>query len=87
MRSSGRVKLQLVDLDTDAGPDLRVYLVSGGYDGGDVEEHVDVGQLKGNQGTQQYEVPAGVDTSRYSTVLIWCRAFSVAFGAADLTST
>lgn len=87
VRSSGRVKLQLVDLDTDAGPDLRVYLVSGGYDGGDVEEHVDVGGLKGNKGTQQYDLPDGVDTSRYSTVLIWCRAFSVAFGAADLTST
>lgn len=87
VRSSGRVKLQLVDLETDAGPDLRVYLVSGGYEGGDVEEHVDLGGLKGNQGTQQYDLPDGVDTSRYSTVLIWCRAFSVAFGAADLSST
>ena len=87
VRSSGDVKLQLVDLDTDAGPDLRVYLVPGGYDGGDVEEHVDVGGLRGNKGTQQYDLPAEVDTSRYSTVLIWCRAFSVAFGAADLSST
>jgi Electron transfer DM13 len=87
VRSSGRAKLQLVDLDTDAGPDLRVYLVPGGYEGGDVEDHVDLGALKGNRGTQQYDLRAGVDTDRYSTVLIWCRAFSVAFGAADLTST
>jgi hypothetical protein len=87
VQSGGSAKLQLEDLDTDAGPDLRVYLVQGSYDGGDVGDHVDVGGLKGNQGTQQYDLPAGVDTSRYSTVLIWCRAFSVAFGAADLTST
>jgi len=86
VRSGGDVKLQLIDLDTDAGPDLRVYLVPGGYDGGDAGDHVDVGGLKGNKGTQQYDLPAGVDTSRYSTVLIWCRAFSVAFGAADLTA-
>jgi hypothetical protein len=79
-------KLQLVDLDTDAGPDLRVYLVAGAYDGGDVGDHVDLGGLKGNKGTQQYELPAGLDVVRYSTVVIWCRAFSVAFGSAVLAA-
>jgi hypothetical protein len=78
-------KLQLVDLDTDAGPDLRVYVVAGPYDGGDVGDHVDLGALKGNKGTQQYELPTGLDTARYGTVVIWCRAFSVAFGSAALS--
>ena len=76
--------LQLVDLDTDAGPDLRVYLVAGAYDGGDVGDFVDLGGLKGNKGTQQYALPAGLDLSRYGTVVVWCRAFSVAFGSAEL---
>ena len=30
--------------------------------------------------------PRGVDLSRYSTVVIWCVRFGVAFGAAELTS-
>jgi hypothetical protein len=77
-------RLQLVDLDTDPGPDLRVYLVAGPYDGGDVGDFVDLGGLKGNKGTQQYELPSGVDTARYGVVVVWCRAFSVAFGSAEL---
>jgi hypothetical protein len=83
--ASGQKVLQLLDLDTSPGPDLRVYLVAGPVDGdSDPGEHVDIGALKGNRGTQQYEIPAGVDTGRYRTVLIWCRAFSVPFGAAPL---
>jgi hypothetical protein len=85
VRTGGGLKIQLVDLDTSSGPDLRLYLVPGGYDGGDTDDNVDLGGLKGNKGTQEYDVPADVDTSRYSTVVIWCRAFSVAFGSAELT--
>jgi hypothetical protein len=35
-------------------------------------------------GDQQYDVPPAVDTERHRTVVIWCRAFSVAFGSARL---
>jgi electron transfer DM13 len=84
VRTEAGLKLQLIDLATDPGPDLKVYLVAGGYRGGDVGDHVDLGGLKGNKGTQEYDVPAGTAVERYSTVVIWCRAFSVAFGAADL---
>ena len=34
------------------------------------------GVLKGNKGNQQYDIPRGLDPDRYSTVVIWCRAFS-----------
>jgi hypothetical protein len=40
--------------------------------------------LKSNVGNQQYEIPDDVDLDKYSTVVIWCRAFSVEFGAAQL---
>jgi len=83
--SGGRV-LTFTDLDTDNGPDLRVYLVAGPVSGdSDVGDFVDLGGLKGNKGTQQYEIPAGTDTDRYSTVVIWCRAFTISFAMAELT--
>jgi hypothetical protein len=75
-------ELQLIDLATDPGPDLRVYLTRERYEGGEVGAHLDVGPLKGNRGTQRYAV--GADAGGYASVVIWCRAFSVAFGAADL---
>ena len=45
---------------------------------------MDLGALKGNRGNQQYRVPGDVDTARYSTVVVWCRAFSVPFTSARL---
>jgi len=83
--ASGERVLTFTDLDTDNGPDLRVYLSAQpvGSDG-DAADFVDLGGLKGNKGTQQYSIPAGTDTERYSTVVIWCRAFSVGFAKATL---
>lgn len=75
----GRV-LTLTDFETDPGPDLRVYLATDRS----ADDNVDLDGLKGNVGNQQYEIPASVDLDKYSTVVIWCRAFSVEFGSADL---
>jgi Electron transfer DM13 len=80
LRSGSRVLT--LDLRTDAGPDLRVYLAPG--DGSDVDDHVDLGGLKGNIGTQQYSIPSPTDLGRYMSVVVWCRAFSVRFGSAVL---
>ena len=82
---SGERKLTLTRFETDAGPDLFVYLVAGGNPE-DTDVHKSLGSLKGNRGDQQYEVPRGVDIRKYDTVVIWCRAFSVAFGAAELSA-
>ncbi len=86
--AGGGTRLTFTDLDTDNGPDLRVYLVAGdvGADS-DVREFRDLGALKGNKGTQQYTIPPGVDLDRYATVVIWCRAFTVAFAKAPLASS
>jgi hypothetical protein len=80
----GRV-LTLTSFEVDNGPDLRVYLVAGpATTEGEVEDFEDLGGLKGNKGNQQYEIPEEVDLERYSTVVIWCRAFSVLFARASL---
>jgi Electron transfer DM13 len=52
---------------------------------GEVEDYIDLGSLKGNRGDQQYEIPRNVDLDRYSTAVIWCRAFSVLFARAPTT--
>ncbi len=81
----GSRTLTLTRFEVDNGPDLRVYLTTrppgNGSDLGDFE---DLGALKGNKGDQQYSIPEGVDVTSYSTAVVWCRAFSVAFGQARL---
>ena len=62
------------------GPDLYVYL-STDKTNADI---VNLGRLKGNIGNQNYLIPAGTDITKYNTALIWCRAFSVIFGSAQL---
>lgn len=81
LATGGKV-LTLTGFSVNNGPDLRVYLVPG--DGVDTGDHLDLGGLHGNVGDQQYKVPAETDLARYKTVVIWCRAFSVAFARASL---
>jgi hypothetical protein len=84
-RARGGNVLTLTDFEVDNGPDLRVYLVAGAARGeSDVDDFEDLGALKGNKGNQQYELPRGLDLDRYSTVVVWCRAFSVNFARAPL---
>lgn len=66
------------------GPDLRVYLVKTGERRGFGDEFKELGKLKGNRGSQSYEIPEGTDLSEYNTVLVWCRPFSVLFASVDL---
>jgi len=85
---TGQRFLRFEDFATDNGPDLNVYLSAAPVDadaGEFDDDFVDLGDLVGNIGNQNYEIPADVDLERYSTVVIWCVRFGVAFGAADLT--
>ena len=80
--------LRFEDFATDNGPDLNVYLSSAPADASAGEfddDFVDLGDLRGNIGAQNYEIPTDVDLSHHSTVVIWCVRFSVAFGAAELS--
>lgn len=81
--------LRFEDFETDNGPDLNVYLTVADADAdagafGVDGDYVDLGDLKGNIGPQNYEIPADVDLDQFDTVVIWCVRFGVAFGAADL---
>ncbi len=82
--------LRFEQFSTDNGPDLNVYLTVAGADAPDGEfddDFVDLGNLKGNIGDQNYEIPPEVDLERFDTVVVWCVRFSVAFTAADLVPT
>lgn len=79
--------LRFEDFNTSNGPDLVVYLSSKpatddwyGYDA----DFVDLGELKGNIGNQNYEIPEGTNLNRYSSAVVWCRRFTVGFAVAPL---
>ena len=74
------VILRLEDFKATNGPDLYVYLSTDNS----ASDFVNLGRLRGNIGNQNYDIPEGTDLSRYDTVLIWCKAFSVLFGSAEL---
>jgi len=77
------VVLRLEEFRTTNGPDVRVYLstrANGQVDAGDLQ----VAPIKGNQGNQNYLLPAGTDVSKYQSVVIWCERFRVGFGHAVL---
>ncbi|MEM1116419.1 MAG: DM13 domain-containing protein [Bacteroidota bacterium] len=80
--ADGSHTVRLEGLSTDNGPDLRVRLVRSLDDLGDAV--VDLGALKSTRGDQNYEVPSGTDVSAAAGVSVWCRTFSVDFGAAEL---
>jgi hypothetical protein len=89
--ADGRYQVVLRDLSTSDGPDLRVWLTDqevrtgrAGWQVFDDGELFELGKLKGNHGTQVYDLPAGVDVTRYRSVSIWCARFNVSFGAAQL---
>ena len=72
--------LRLENFKSTNGPDLHVYLSTDKM----ASNFMDLGRLKGNIGNQNYEVPVDIDLSKYNNVLIWCKAFSVLFGNAQL---
>lgn len=72
--------LRLENFKSTNGPDLHVYLSTDKM----ASNFMDLGRLKGNIGNQNYQVPVDIDLSKYNNVLIWCKAFSVLFGNAQL---
>ena len=82
--------LRLTDFATSNGPDVHVILVAAKDAADDANflknntERVELGKLKGNEGDQNYEIPAGTDLGKFTTVSIYCERFNANFGAAPL---
>lgn len=85
--ADGSSVLRLEDFETSNGPDVFVVLSSApaGASSGEVAgTYVSLGSMKGNVGNQNYEIPADVDISAFSSVVIWCERFTESFGSAPL---
>jgi Electron transfer DM13 len=83
--------LRFTKFSTSNGPDVHVYLVASddAKDAATVEKagFVDLGVIKGNIGDQNYTLGSDLDLAKYRAVSIWCKRFSVNFGAAALRPT
>ena len=88
--ADGKLVLRLSGFMTSNGPDVHVILVAAKDASDDASslksntERVELGKLKGNEGDQNYEIPAGTDLSKFQTVSIYCERFNANFGAAPL---
>ena len=88
--ADGKLVLRLTNFKTSNGPDVHVILVAtkDAMDDAnflkDNTEKVELGKLKGNEGDQNYEIPAGTDLTKFLTVSIYCERFNANFGAALL---
>ena len=83
--------LRFTNFSTSNGPDVHVYMVAAddAKDVATVQQagFVDLGVLKGNIGDQNYTLGSDLDLGKYRAVSIWCKRFSVNFGAAALRPT
>jgi electron transfer DM13 len=88
--SDGKQILRLTNFQTSNGPDVHVVLIAVKDASDDANflksgtERVELGKLKGNQGDQNYEIPAGTDLNKFRAVSIYCERFNANFGTAPL---
>lgn len=78
----GSFVVGLEEIDVEPGPDYRVYVVPGNTERTSAGA-VELDSLRGNKGTQFYDVPRDVAVGDGEwTVLIWCKRFAVPVAAA-----
>jgi hypothetical protein len=86
----GQRVLRLTNFKTSNGPDVHVVLIAQKDASDDANflksgtERVELGKLKGNEGDQNYEIPADTDLNKYKAVSIYCERFNANFGTAPL---
>ena len=80
--------LRLEDFTVTNGPELHVLLAKNTptaiFDGVG-EDYVDLGQLKGNVGNQNYNIPDEINLDEFQSVVIYCVPFHVVFSSAALS--
>jgi hypothetical protein len=86
--ADGRRILRLTNFKTSNGPDVHIYMVASddARDNDTVKRagFIDLGEIKGNIGDQNYALGPDIDLAKYRAVSVWCKRFSVNFGAAPL---
>ncbi len=88
--ADGHLVLRLTNFKTSNGPDVHVVLIAAKDAADDANflksstERIELGRLKGNEGDQNYDIPAGTDLQKFQTVSIYCERFNANFGAAPL---
>ena len=88
--SDGRQYLRLTDFSTSNGPDVHIILARSDDENLTQEivkgqlDSVELGSLKGNQGDQNYDLPASVDLHKYNAAVIYCERLHAVFGVARL---
>ncbi|MEM9080094.1 MAG: DM13 domain-containing protein [Verrucomicrobiota bacterium] len=84
----GKQVLSLKGFKTRSAPDLKIFLSpkeSGKVKNGNATQGaLRVAKLKSASGDQSYVLPAGLDLSKYKTVLIHCERFSKVWGVGRL---
>jgi hypothetical protein len=86
---TGSYVLRFENFEVTNGPDLHVLLAKSAAPASQaelMEGYLELGSLKGNIGSQNYEIPAGTDLSEYNSIVIYCMPFHVIFSTATLNS-
>jgi hypothetical protein len=89
-QADGSRLLRLTNFSTSDGPQLHVLLLDGRDPNATKNfsltaiRNIDLGDLKGTQGDQTYQIPAAADLQTYNTVTIYCEHFRANFGSASL---
>lgn len=87
--ADGKRVLRFTNFETSNGPAVHVYLVAAddASDNDTVKNagFVNLGEIKGSTGDQNYDLPAGLDLNKYRAVTVWCERFGVNFATAPLS--
>ncbi|MEP7268310.1 MAG: DM13 domain-containing protein [Saprospiraceae bacterium] len=76
---SGKKYLVFENFKTESGPDIRLWIAEDKDAKGYIELSKNV-QL----GSYKVDLASDIDTGKQKYILIWCKAFSVLFGSAEL---
>lgn len=86
--SSGTQVLRLEDFEVTNGPSLHVILSAHPRPRSSAEVkdagYLDLGNLKGSVGNQNYTLPDNTDVSQFKSVVIYCYPFNVVFSTGTL---
>jgi Electron transfer DM13 len=88
--ADGKEYLRLTNFSTSNGPNVHVLLARSDDQNLKQEivkgqlDSIELGPLKGNQGDQNYDLPASVDLQKYDAAVIYCERFHAVFGTAKL---